>query len=781
MLSRMSSENTNKSTQKASTFRRARAETLPACAGGNNLSFKTLRGNAASNSSLNSGLTTSTNTPFRSRLSSFTLNGLDASMSFSKLSWDDSVSFHTLNSHADLSSASILSHYDAAAAKTLDFLGLNDDNSPLHARSNSSDFTKSNGPFLKNENSPYGAYHPISAVENINDSDSEHTDNSPHSAPSVHSDDLNHDIESLCLKIENLSVDTTLSKLTNEVSQYGDVESVQLVKKEGTGYVTFSTANEAKLAHDSLNDANFLNSIIKVKFYREASSTERNFYGKGSSQVSLNSQGSKQGDVHDLSAKASSSDASQNNYKKTKDYYTRQFESFKLSSAEALARGSPKNENLLAFDYAITLPPIPNPNFKRKVEPTRLRELRKQLDADPSPDVISATFNESKDCWVDLCSDYIGNIIIQKLIEYGTEQQKTSLIHSIAPHMAAIGIHKNGTWAIQKMIECANTEEQIISIAASLKSFTPALLLDQFGNYVVQCCLKFDYPHNQFIFDSIYARCSEIAQGRYGARAIRTCLDSQYTIPSQKDLVSEALMRNAFPLSTNANGSLLLNWILDSQHTEHYLGIAVNLNPRLAQLCCHKLASSLILRLINQQHELQSRDFLIYRIFFQGSPGLLLTEIITDPNQGNQFIHKILNSPYLGEDLRSAIQIAVSTYAPSIDSQQLLSYRRLFDDVPSYNSVHLSHQVPVLDGGFTYGTQPLSDMGNNGPWSWNWGGPSMANTSLYSSQHTSSSNLQVGSSYFVPASGSLSYPSTTYNNNDQRSRQNSSHIVLNSN
>lgn len=777
MLSRMSSENTNKPSQKASTFRRARAETLPACAGGTSLSFKTLRGNAASNSSLNSGLTTSINTPFRSRLSSFNLNGLDASMTLSKKSWDDSVSSHTLNSHTDLSSASILSHYDAAAAKTLDFLGLNDDNSPLHARSNSSDFTKPNGPFLKSGNNPYGVYHPISAVEI--DSDSEHTDNSPHSAPSVHSEELNNDIESLCLKIENLSVDTTLSKLTNEVSRFGDVESVQLVKKEGTGYVTFSTTDEAKLALENLNNVQFLNSFLKVKFYREASPTERNIYGKGSSQVSLNSLGSRQGDVHDSSAKTSSSDASQNNYKKTKDYYTRQFEIFKLSSAESLARGSPKHENLLVFDYAITLPPIPNPNFKRKVEPTRLRELRKQLESDPSPDVILATFNESRDCWVDLCSDYIGNIIIQKLIEYGTEEQKTCLINSIAPHMAAIGIHKNGTWAIQKMIECVKTEEQITSITASLKPFTPALLLDQFGNYVVQCCLKFEYPHNQFIFDSIYARCSEIAQGRYGARAIRTCLDSQYTIPSQKDLVSEALMRNAFPLSTNANGSLLLNWILDSQHTEHYLGIAVNLNPRLAQLCCHKLASSLILRLINQQHELQSRDFLIYRIFFQSSPGPLLTEIITDLNQGNQFIHKILNSPYLGEDLRAAIQVAVSAFAPSIDSQQLLSYRRLFDDIPSYNPAHIPHQVSVLDGSFTYCNQPASDLAN-GPWSWSWGGPSMSNTSFYSSQHASSSNLQIGSSYFVPSSGSLSYPSTSYNNNDQRSRQNSSH-VLNSN
>lgn len=49
-----------------------------------------------------------------------------------------------------------------------------------------------------------------------------------------------------------------------------------------------------------------------------------------------------------------------------------------------------------------------------------------------------------------------------------------------------IGIHKNGTWAAQKIIECVQTPEEVGLIVQNLRAYAPPLLLDQFGNYVVQ-------------------------------------------------------------------------------------------------------------------------------------------------------------------------------------------------------------------------------------------------------------------------------------------------------
>ena len=63
------------------------------------------------------------------------------------------------------------------------------------------------------------------------------------------------------------------------------------------------------------------------------------------------------------------------------------------------------------------------------------------------------------------------------------------MLEHLAPHLATIGIHKNGTWAAQKVIECVATPEEVALIAQNLRPYTPPLLLDQFGNYVVQCVL----------------------------------------------------------------------------------------------------------------------------------------------------------------------------------------------------------------------------------------------------------------------------------------------------
>lgn len=60
------------------------------------------------------------------------------------------------------------------------------------------------------------------------------------------------------------------------------------------------------------------------------------------------------------------------------------------------------------------------------------------------------------------------------------------MLERLAPHLAMIGIHKNGTWAAQKIIDCATTEQETLILAQHLRPYAPPLMLDQFGNYVVQ-------------------------------------------------------------------------------------------------------------------------------------------------------------------------------------------------------------------------------------------------------------------------------------------------------
>jgi hypothetical protein len=187
--------------------------------------------------------------------------------------------------------------------------------------------------------------------------------------------------------------------------------------------------------------------------------------------------------------------------------------------------------------------------------------------------------------------------LIQRLIEKANDLQKLQIIETIAPHIA-IGVHKNGTWVYQKMIDHARTQAQVVAISDAAMFYVPALLLDQFGNYVVQCCLRFGSQRNQFIFDAMQAKTLEIGLGRFGARAMRTCLESQYANKRQQKQVAVAIIENAVQLIMNPNGAILVNWLLDTSGLSgRYTALAPQLVPHLGSLCRHKLASAFVLKI----------------------------------------------------------------------------------------------------------------------------------------------------------------------------------------
>lgn len=78
------------------------------------------------------------------------------------------------------------------------------------------------------------------------------------------------------------------------------------------------------------------------------------------------------------------------------------------------------------------------------------------------------------------------------------------MLERIAPHLAMIGIHKNGTWAAQKIIECVQSPDEVALITQNLRPYVPPLLLDQFGNYVVQSV------NSLFLFNSLLRHSSQM-------------------------------------------------------------------------------------------------------------------------------------------------------------------------------------------------------------------------------------------------------------------------------
>ena len=130
----------------------------------------------------------------------------------------------------------------------------------------------------------------------------------------------------------------------------------------------------------------------------------------------------------------------------------------------------------------------------------------------------------------------------------------------------------------------------------------------------------------------------EIASGRFGARSMRTCLENPNTTRLQHKRVATSIILNSVLLAANANGALLLTWLLDTSNLPgRFRLLATRLAPHLAQLCPHKVASTTILKLINQKVDPGTSQLLLNTLFGTHDT-LILEEILAEQVHGSSFV-----------------------------------------------------------------------------------------------------------------------------------------------
>ncbi|KAJ3088358.1 hypothetical protein HK100_008061 [Physocladia obscura] len=356
------------------------------------------------------------------------------------------------------------------------------------------------------------------------------------------------------------------------------------------------------------------------------------------------------------------------------------------------------------FDgYASSLIPLPEPSGHRRVDQSRLREMRKRLEnSGIDVEQVCDIFDECYDEAVELCTDYIGNVVLQKLIERSNESRRCVLIEKLSNNLASLGVHKNGTWVVQKIIDSAQTTTEASLIVKALRQYAPCLLLDQFGNYVIQCCLRLA-PHggSGFIFDALSHpdKCVEIATGRFGSRAMRSCLESQYTTKRQQKQVATAIVACAMQLVGNVNGSVVITWLVDGSMLAGRFRVLASkfAEEDVPALCRHKLASLTVLKIVTQRIELDARDLILNEIFYRdyndtnganftqmvGSAGSNLREIISDHTVGVALIQKILSTGCVSneERVRLAERVRICMAAMIEVKTNPMAYKRLFEEV----------------------------------------------------------------------------------------------------
>ena len=353
------------------------------------------------------------------------------------------------------------------------------------------------------------------------------------------------------------------------------------------------------------------------------------------------------------------------------------------ATEEDLATISRSLTSAIQYDaFVDEIPPIREPTHTRVHDAPKLRDIRKRIDNQvlSQPEIEGIAVDMLPEI-AQLASDYLGNTVVQKLFEHCSDQLRDAMLAEIAPHMAEIGVHKNGTWAAQKIIDVCKTPAQMMNIVDHIHAYTVPLFLDQYGNYVLQGCLKYGAPFNDFIFETMLGKMWDIAQGRYGARAMRACLESHHSTKEQQRMLAAAIALHSVQLATNANGALLLTWLLDTcTFPQRRTVLAPLLIPHLVHLCTHKVAYLTVLKVINQKAEPEARDTILNALFFSPNDRIL-EAILSDQSCGATLIFKVLTTPFFDESIRTQVVETVKKVLVRIQAQPNQGYKRLMDEV----------------------------------------------------------------------------------------------------
>lgn len=220
---------------------------------------------------------------------------------------------------------------------------------------------------------------------------------------------------------------------------------------------------------------------------------------------------------------------------------------------------------------------------------------KKNTDSSVVTNDVAATiiFNEIYLKVVELMTDPFGNYLIQKLAENVSPDQRLILVKNAAPEFVRIALDPHGTRALQKLVECISSPEEIQHVIESLEPHIVTLSRDLNGNHVVQKCLqKLSPQNNLFIFNTTSAHCTEIATHRHGCCVLQRCLD--HGNDEQRKQLSLKVAENATRLASDPFGNYVVQYVLSRGDSESIEIILEHIKTNIIALSLHKFGSNVI-------------------------------------------------------------------------------------------------------------------------------------------------------------------------------------------
>lgn len=284
------------------------------------------------------------------------------------------------------------------------------------------------------------------------------------------------------------------------------------------------------------------------------------------------------------------------------------------------------------------------------------RFLQKQIDeASCSKQQCVANFEiifkEVYSLLYELIIDPFGNYLIQKLVDYCSEDDLNLVLEILQHNLFLISINQHGTRALQKIIEFMNNSFQFSLLVKRLKPYIIDLIKDLNGNHVIQKILHKYSPENcQFIYDSIIDEILVVATHKHGCCVLQKCLNhvnsNQMTAFSNKILQYNVYLH----LINDQFGNYVLQYLISINSIDVNLKLFDNfMKYGLSDLCNLKFSSNVVEKLLKSCFGNETKGIEFSDLKFTIIHAILSLDF-----------NKMINDPYGNYVIQTLIDILVN-------------------------------------------------------------------------------------------------------------------------
>lgn len=266
-----------------------------------------------------------------------------------------------------------------------------------------------------------------------------------------------------------------------------------------------------------------------------------------------------------------------------------------------------------------------------------------------------------------LMTDVFGNYVLQKLFEYGVEEQCEALASILKGQAVSLSMQMYGCRVVQKALEYVN-RDRLVELVKEFEA--PQALIDcvhdSNGNHVIQKCIEVvskaarvaENPETeqylssriQFIIDQFQGRVKELSSHPYGCRVVQRILE--HCTNPQKDVVLDELRACCGELIQDCYGNYVIQFVMQHGCESDQAILMKNVMDNLLEYSQHKFASNVVEKCL-QFATHKDRNDMIWKI-------INATFDLNNPvdKMGHCFLETMVRDPYANYVVQKIIEVS---------------------------------------------------------------------------------------------------------------------------